>query len=70
MPSEIFLHCAKTLGIPYSIVEGTYKNYIHNIVLELQKIVMLESTNTNKIVLGMDDFTIRKGQAYITRIHT
>lgn len=69
VPGATVLHCVKTLGIPYSTVERIYKNYIDCIVPELQKLVISESNNTSKLVLGMDDFAIRKGHTYNTGIH-
>ena len=69
VPGATVIHCAKTLKIPYSTVERIYKNYIDYVVPQLQKKVILESSNTNKLVLGMDDFAIRKGHTYNTGIH-
>lgn len=69
IPGATVIHCAKTLKIPYSTVERIYKNYIDYVVPQLQEQVILESSNTNKLVLGMDDFAIRKGHTYNTGIH-
>lgn len=69
VPGATVIHCSKALRIPYSTVERIYKNYIDYVVPELQEKVILESSNTNKLVLGMDDFAIRKGHTYNTGIH-
>ena len=69
VPGATVMHCARTLGISYSTVERIYKNYIDCIVSELQELVISESSNTSKLVLGMDDFAIRKGHTYNTGVH-
>ena len=69
VPGATVLHCAKTLDIPYSTVERIYKSYIDERVPKIQEMVILESSNTSKLVLGMDDFAIRKGHTYNTGIH-
>jgi transposase len=69
VPGATVIHCARTLNIPYSTVERIYKNYIDYVVPQLQEQIILESFNTKKLVIGMDDFAIRKGHTYNTGIH-
>lgn len=69
VPGATVIHCSQTLDIPYSTVEKIYKDYIDYSTPILQERVILESMNTNKLILGIDDLAIRKDHTYNTGIH-
>ena len=52
-----------------STVERIFKNYLDNIKLEICAETLELSRNTERLVIGIDNFAIRKGHSYNTGIH-
>lgn len=54
---------------PYSTTERIFKEYLDTKTPELQDTVLSLSKQTNRLVIGIDDFSTRKGHTYNTAIH-
>lgn len=53
----------------YSTVERIFKNYLNNVKPKICSKDLGLSKNTERLVIEIDDFAIRKGHSYNTGIH-
>jgi transposase len=60
---------AAILDVPYSTVERVYKQWMKKECPSLQASCIQEATEREGLVLGIDDFAIRKGSTYNTGLH-
>ena len=54
---------------PYSTAERIFNNYLDNIKSQICTETLELSENTEKLIIGINDFAIRKGHSYNTGIH-
>ena len=62
-------HASEFTETPYSTAERIFKNYLDNIKPQICAETLELSKNTEKLIIGIDDFAIRKGHSYNTGIH-
>lgn len=59
----------KNLNVPYTSGERFIKESLSTIIPIMQTQVLDTAINSSKLVIGIDDFAIRKGHTYNTAIH-
>ncbi|WP_455810438.1 hypothetical protein [Clostridium butyricum] len=62
-------HASEFTRISYSTVERIFKNYLNNVKPQICAEALELSKNTERLIIGIDDFVIRKGYSYNTGIH-
>jgi transposase len=62
-------NAARITKTPYSTAERMFKKYLDDITPKISNLVLSASKQTEKLVIGLDDFVIRKGHTYNTGIH-
>ena len=62
-------HSAYIAGIPYTTAERFFKEIAQQIAKQTTEQVQNQAYESKKLILGIDDFSIRKGHNYNTGIH-
>ena len=73
IPSQVVgatvTHAAKQMQTPAATVERVYKRWMDTESPHVQVVCKQQASESKKLVLGMDDFSIRKGHTYNTGLH-
>lgn len=62
-------HASEFTKTPYSTVERIFKSYLNKVKPQICAETLELSKNTEKLIIGIDDFAIRKGHSYNPGIH-
>lgn len=62
-------HSIQVFDVPYTSGERFIKKSLCHIVPLMQSELLKSAQNTTKLIIGIDDFAIRKGHTYNTGIH-
>ena len=62
-------HSVKIFNLPYTSGERFIKEALSAMIPMVQNQVLDAATNSSKLIVGIDDFAIRKGHTYNTGIH-